>query len=700
MDYLPAERERGITIQSAAITFPWKGYSFNLIDTPGHADFTFEVERSLRVLDGAVTILDAVAGVEAQTEKVWLQADQRNLPRIIFINKMDRMGAGFGRTVREVATKLKRRPLVLQLPIFETGLDGGQFIGVLDLLNRQCLLWSPHSDGKEVEIIVLNKFRNTALIKEADRAMSAIVETLAELDENVINEYLEHEDLLKIAPQTLKKAIRRLCMDGSLTPVLTGAAFRNIGIQPLLDAIIDYLPSPKDCANPKIMLDDRDARLPDDHGACALAFKVIIDQQRGPMVFVRVYSGAISRGATLFNTTRKSKERVMRILHMFADDAREVESVQEGNIAVLLGLKDTKTGDTLVIASNNRRDVQLESIEVPPPVFMATLETNGASESKTLETALENLLREDPSLRVSNDEDTGQTRLSGMGELHLEIATARLVNDFKTKVKIGKLLIGYRETSTSMGHIEELYERSTSNGRSRVLMRVDLRPLPSEAIEKGANLLDGNLIDIALPGFHTNMKFAEEEARLAIRNGITAAMSRGIILGYPVHSVHLSIRVDQYENDTDLGCLSGAARVLSTHLMEKLGEQAMSVLEPIMSVTIAVDENSLGSVMNDLTGTRGGQVLALEDSVSVDKDEIQAVYAPPDSTFRPSEPGVSGVKENPSRVIRARVPLNEMIGYSRVLRALTGGRGTFTMSVANFEPVTQRKLQQMKQGTL
>lgn len=698
MDYLPAERERGITIQSAAITFPWNAHRFNLIDTPGHADFTFEVERSLRVLDGAITILDAVAGVEAQTEKVWAQANTRRLPRIIFINKMDRTGAGFGRTIREVAAKLRTRPVVLQLPLFESGLEGGQFIGVVDLLTRQCLVWSPKSNGKEVHSTALSLCENAEVIEESARAITAIVETLSELDEDVINEYLIHEDPRNIPVETLKKAIRRLCLDGSITPVLTGAAFRNIGVQPLLDAVIDYLPSPDDRGAPVALIDGRETELEDKHGPCALAFKVIVDQQRGPMVFVRVYSGSINRGSILYNTTTRTKERVMRILHMFADDAREVESILAGNIAVILGLKDTKTGDTLLLANKNEKNIQLEQIDIPPPVFLATLETSSTSETKALEAALENLLREDPSLRVTYDEDTGQTLLSGMGELHLEIASRRLTNDFKVKVDVGNLLIGYRETVTRQARIAEHYERTTSHGRSAVHMSVELQPLESRDFESKSELMDGNLINIRLPEDSSDIKLREEDAKLAVRNGASAALSRGLILGYPIHSARLSIEVAQYEVDTDLGALSGAARALSLHAMEKIGREQMSVLEPIMSVSIVVDDSNLGSVMNDLTGTRGGQVLALDETNCIANEQIFEVYAPPDSTIQHNEDLVPGGGMSATRVVRARVPLKEMIGYSRALRALTGGRGTFTMSVHNFEPVTRRTLQQLRNG--
>lgn len=693
MDYLPAERERGITIQSAAITFPWRDHRLNLIDTPGHADFTFEVERSLRVLDGAVTILDAVAGVEAQTEKVWKQADGRQLPRIVFINKMDRTGAGFGRTVNEIASKLRARPLVLQLPIFDSGLDGGTFIGVLDLLTEQCLVWPSNSDGKEVQVTPIAEYSNPDLQAESVVARTALVETLSELDEDVVNAYLEHEDIGKIPIETLRAAIRRVCLFGSVVPVFAGASFRNIGVQPLLDAIVAYLPSPLECPPVTTLVDGKRQELKADSISCALAFKVIVDPQRGPMVFVRVYSGTITRGSTLYNNSSKSKERAMKILQMYADEAREIESISAGNIAVILGLKDTKTGDTLILAKDSKNNnLSLQAIDIPPPVFIATLETNSLSESKSLELALDNLLREDPSLRINYEEETGQTLLSGMGELHLEIAGTRLVNDFKAKVEMGKLRIGYRETVNHSTSLSDTYERILSNGRSSVFLRLDLGPLEQDSVMSKSSLTDGNLIEVSIPEA-PHAEFSAEDARLALQNGASAALSRGLVLGYPMHSVHLRLGVERYESDTSLGALSSASRTFTQRALESIGIAGMSVLEPIMSVSIAVDDTNVGSVMNDLTGARAGQVLSLDDPDEV-TEQITSFYAPPDITFTVNDADLGQNRQK--RVIQARVSLKEMVGYSRALRTLTGGRGSFTMSVDKFEPMNDRALQQLR----
>ncbi|CCG82721.1 putative Translation elongation factor G2 [Taphrina deformans PYCC 5710] len=692
MDYLPAERERGITIQSAAITFPWRDHNLNLIDTPGHADFTFEVERALRVLDGAVTILDAVAGVEAQTEKVWRQANSRQIPRMIFVNKMDRVGAGFGRTVREVVNKLNCRPIVLQLPMFQSGLDGGDFIGLVDLLEQKCLVWPAGTDGKSVEVTDLEHYDNPALVGEAGRARAAMIETLSELDESVVDAYLEHEHSGAIPVQILKDSIRRLCLNGTLVPVFVGAAFRNIGVQPLLDGIMDYLPGPSDRPAAQIVEDGSPSTLKQDFGMCALAFKVIVDQQRGPMVFVRVYSGTITKGSVLYNNTAEVKERAMKVLQMYADEAREIDSIGAGNIAVILGLRHTKTGDTLTLAKSNKKaKIALQPIDVPPPVFIATLETSSASESKALELALDNLLREDPSLRVSYEEETGQTLLSGMGELHLEIAGNRLINDFKAKVEIGRLRIGYRETIEQAILCEDLVERVVGSTKSSARVRITLAPLDRDG-QDPRQLIDGNRFDILLPGT-PSPDFAAGDATFALRNGAAAALSRGLVLGYPLHSVHVTVSVGQYEPDTSLGSLSGAAQSLTQRAINQLGAASMAVLEPIMNVTVSTPEATLGTVMNDLTGTRGGQIMALDESEVVDQPTFE-VYAPPDATLDARKASVSAS----TRAVHARVPLKEMVGYSRALRTLTGGRGNFTMSVDTFEKMNQRGLQQLQQS--
>lgn len=695
MDYLPAERERGITIQSAAITFPWRDHRLNLIDTPGHADFTFEVERAIRVLDGAVTILDAVAGVEAQTEKVWRQANARGIPKMVFVNKMDRVGAGFGRTVREVGTKLRSQPLCLQLPIFEQGLDQGDFVGVVDLVQMQCLVWPTKSDGKDVTITSVSEYKNEQLVKEALKAREALVETLSDLDEDLFNSFLELEDPLKLPIHVLKSSIRRQCVGGKVIPVLAGASFRNIGVQPLLDAIIDYLPAPIDRPAPQLLVDGRETTIVShDHSLCALAFKVVYDQMKGPMIFVRVYAGTLTRGSTLFNSTTKTKERAMKIMQMYADEAREVDEIRAGNIGVVLGLKETRTGDTLVSTKDSRKSVQLQPIEVPPPVFIATVDSS--SDSKGLEIALDSLLREDPSLHLNYDEDTGQTLLSGMGELHLEIAANRLIEHFKAKAEIGKLRIGYRETVITSATVEESFDRILNNKRALVNMKVELDPVGNmnlgAAQTKKTNIFDinGNTVQIELPKA-ISTEYTRDDAMLAIRNGALVALSRGLLSSYPIHSTYLKVSVSNFEPETSLGALTSATRAFTLQALDNIGTLGMAILEPIMAVSVTVDEEALGSVMNDLSGTRGGQVLSLSGSEEVIAIESN-IYSPPDSTYT-----AGTLRSSPTSVIQARVPLKEMMGYSRALRSLTGGRGSFVMTVDQFEKMSKDRVKKIDQ---
>ncbi|ORY86407.1 P-loop containing nucleoside triphosphate hydrolase protein [Protomyces lactucae-debilis] len=687
MDYLPAERERGITIQSAAITFPWQDHKFNLIDTPGHADFTFEVERSLRVLDGAITILDAVAGVEAQTEKVWRQANKRQIPRLVFVNKMDRTGAGFGRTIREVGSKLAARPLVMQLPIFEQGTDQGDFIGVVDLVKLECLVWPKDSDGRQVAITPLDQYANDALRREAHQARTAMVDLLSELDEPVFDAFMESEDVLTISAQVLQAAIKRHCLEGNLVPAFAGASFRNIGVQPLLNAVIDYLPSPDERPKALVVVKGNERALVNDDPPCALAFKVIIDAQRGPMVFVRVYSGTIARGTMLLNTTTKSRERALKVLQMYADEAQEAETVSAGNIAVILGLKDTRTGDTLVSTKDSKTDFHLQPIDVPPPVFMATLEATTASETKALTAALDNLLREDPSLRVTHDEDTAQTLLSGMGELHLEIAANRLVNEFKARATVGKLRIGYRETVIRVATKSDFCERIVNGKRGAVQMTIQLEPLPEDYMPgKHEVLVDGNVVAVKLPSSKT--EFSKEEALLACQNGADIVLARGLILGYPLHGTKMTITVPEYDPDTTLASLVYASRSIGMATLQELGQDGMAMLEPIMSVAISVEESVLGQVMNDLSGTRGGHVLALDGVQNEDVPEQKSFYSPPDATMRSG----SASSQSQLRTMQAKVPLREMVGYSRALRSLTGGRGVFVMAVDKFERMSKERV--------
>ncbi|KAF9975861.1 Ribosome-releasing factor 2, mitochondrial [Actinomortierella ambigua] len=488
MDYMKQERERGITITSAAITFGWHDHKINLIDTPGHVDFTIEVERAIRVLDGAVTILDAVAGVEAQTETVWQQADRHDVPRIAFVNKMDRAGAGFGRTVREMRSRLGCRPVVVQIPLVETvatsasaSKHDAEFNGVVDVITMETLRWDADPNGtRVVRTPIDGSYPDKELYQEAVKARMALVEQLSALDETIVELFLTLEDHMAIEAKDLKAAIRRLTLSSTVVPVLCGASFRNIGVQPLMDAVVDYLPSPLD--RPSALGRTADGNLVeigkggDKERLCALAFKVIHDSRRGSMVFVRVYAGQLNERVQLWNSTTQSKERANKLLQMYAMDVEEIPHISKGNIGVILGLKDTRTGDTLLDAHDPRKGLVLSGIKVPSPVFFASVEPMSAADEKPVEEAIKALIREDPSLGVRVDEETGQTLLGGMGELHLEVAQDRLTSDFKVKAEMGRMRISFKETMRGAGTVSSVpkmeYDREILGKRAKARVGV------------------------------------------------------------------------------------------------------------------------------------------------------------------------------------------------------------------------------------
>ncbi|KAG0225269.1 Ribosome-releasing factor 2, mitochondrial [Actinomortierella wolfii] len=613
MDYMKQERERGITITSAAITFGWQDHKINLIDTPGHVDFTMEVERAIRVLDGAVTILDAVAGVEAQTETVWQQADRHDVPRIAFVNKMDRAGAGFGRTVREMHSRLGCRPLVVQIPLVETvatsasdSKHDAEFNGVVDVITMEALRWNADPNGTKVVRTPLDaSYPDKELYQEAVKARMALVEQLSAMDETIVELFLTLEDHMAIEAKDLKAAIRRLTLSSTVVPVLCGASFRNIGVQPLMDAVIDYLPSPLD--RPAAIGRMADGKLVeignggDKERLCALAFKVIHDARRGPMVFVRVYAGQLNERVQLWNSTTQSKERANKLLQMYAMDVEEIPHISKGNIGVILGLKETRTGDTLLDAHDPRKGLVLSGIKVPSPVFFASVEPLSTSDEKPVEEAIKALIREDPSLGMRVDEETGQTLLGGMGELHLEVAQDRLISDFKVKAEMGRMRISFKETMRGAGTVSSVpkmeYDREILGKRVKARVGVTVERLAgiedggvegeessvthetaetkntSKGKKKGAapatittvEEYDGNELVISLQepittGDEAGTAVAMEKAaaegiviptgstdlplpvlRSAVKNGMLSALSRGPLLGFA--QTHLRVRL-------------------------------------------------------------------------------------------------------------------------------------------------------------
>jgi elongation factor G len=797
-DFLPAERARGITIQSAAITFHWPPlppgttnqpqppasfdtvspssypHNVNLIDTPGHADFTFEVLRSLRVLDGAVCILDGVAGVEAQTEKVWTQAGHYHIPRIIFVNKLDRVGAAFSRTVKEIGARLHAWPAVCQIPWWQGG--KGDFVGIGDAVNLRGMLWKIGGDGRDIQAFGLEELEKTDgnFAEEIKKARIALVEILSEHDDAMVESFLEYdEDHLAIPGLHIMQSLRRIVLQTPQTviPVFAGASFRNIGVQPLLDAVVDLLPSPLERPDAEISIGPPTSTLsallsssaakpakssrkesttksqqlsvPEAKNltACALAFKVVNDPKRGVLVYVRVYSGSIDRGCTLYNTNLAMAERAPRLLKMYANDAVEVDSIGAGQIGVITGLKHARTGDTLIVykglqmkgsPSGALNTLQLRPINVPPPVFFTSIEPQSLSEQKHVLESLGILLREDPSLHLSVDEESGQTHLAGMGDLHLEIARDRLLNDFKAKARIGKIEIGYRETITAPApaYTHEL-NKPIAGKATRATISASVEPTDDSMmvpgsqeeaeIEDGAfattfKLPDTNTLHIS----HANLSrhdSASHKSHLpphlslpgilsSIQAGAAAALARGPFNGFPESNTRITITLDaatQLFPDTTPTAISMAARAaISTGLRTACAANPPTLMEPVMNVTIFVHESSLGSVVQDLSSARGGQVVSLDGAESSASAHDDMPRIDPGLIYAPPDPFASGVGDvgtglaDSQRQIVARVPLKEMVGYLNHLRALTGGRGTFVMAVDGFEKMgTQRQKEVM-----
>ncbi|RMX97394.1 hypothetical protein D0868_10658 [Hortaea werneckii] len=814
-DFLPAERARGITIQSAAISFAWPPtgtsqplpgshhitpHNLNLIDTPGHADFTFEVLRSLRVLDGAVCILDGVAGVEAQTEKVWAQASAYRIPRIVFVNKLDRDGAAFGKTVKEVGLRLRAWPAVCNLPWWNAE---GKLIGVGDVVGLQGMRYVEGGDGKQIDLVPLQELesQDAALASELRKARTALIELLSEHDDEMVEKYLEaDEDHLAISAADLTASLRRCTLHHPqmVVPVFAGASFRNVGVQPLLDSVIDLLPSPAERPDPEVSLGssgtkgglsaflsgkltaaaapersktsskavskDKATLALQNLEACALAFKVVADARRGVLVYVRVYSGAITRNAPLWNTILQSTERAQRLLKMYANDAIDIESIPAGQIGVIPGLKFARTGDTLVSYTGAHpkngppapiNTLQLRPIAVPPPVFFVSVEPNSLAEEKPIKEALALLLREDPSLHVSVDEESGQTHLAGMGELHLEIARDRLITDLKAKARIGSIEIGYRETLTNPSSTPQtsLFDREISGKSSKAACTASVSPITSQDEGDAAlhpknvhthifPLPDNNRLIISTPTLNPDGSPLDPDQHPslpdhlplptllhAFQTGVLAAFARGTSFGYPIHSVEVRLQFLPEEHlfpTSSSAAFSSAARLAVQAAMRDAvaaegggaGTGAV-MMEPLMLVRIAVEEASLGAVVHDLSSARGGAVVALGSHGSPEESEesgvgsaeheeeeeerfavdVARIYAPPDpfaggheiSSTTGAAGGLGGGDEAGTKQILARVPLKEMVGYLKHLRSLTAGRGTFTMVVDRFERMSGQR---------
>jgi elongation factor G len=724
-----------------------------------------------------VCILDGVAGVEAQTEKVWTQAGTYHIPMIIFVNKLDRVGAAFSRTVKEIGVRLHGWPAVCQIPWWQGG--NGDFVGVGDVVNLRGLLWQIGGDGRDIQAFGLKELSKTdgKFAEEIKKARIALVEILSEHDDIMVEHFLEHdEDHLAISGIQIMQSLRRVVLQApqKIIPVFAGASFRNIGVQPLLDAVVDLLPSPLERPDPEISISNQSSTLAAllsaapvekptkpakkqlkhaDQGmaiaevknltACSLAFKVVNDPKRGVLVYVRVYSGSIDRGATLYNTNLSLAERAPRLLKMYANDAVEVDSIGSGQIGVITGLKHTRTGDTLIVyrglqmkgsPPGGLNTLQLRPITVPPPVFFTSIEPHSLSEQKHVQESLGILLREDPSLHLSIDEESGQTHLAGMGDLHLEIARDRLLNDFKAKARIGKIEIGYRETiTTATAPFTFTLDKPIAGKQAKAGITASVEAMydhliipdsstqdaggetEDSAYETTYKLPDNNTLHISHPSLSRHDSSAHKTsipAHLslpgilsAIHSGASASLARGPFNGFPVANTRISITLSAPAHlfpETTPTALSMASRSAISASLRKATEDAPAVLmEPVMNVTIFVNEVSLGAVAQDISSSRGGQVLSLDGSDTTTTgagDEDTLTRIDPMLIYTPPDPFASGTGEmgnglgDSQRQIVARVPLKEMVGYLNQLRALTGGRGTFVMSVDGFERMgTQRQ---------
>ena len=635
MDWMEQEQERGITITSAATTCTWDGYTINIIDTPGHVDFTVEVERSLRVLDGAVAVFDGVAGVEPQSETVWRQADRCGVPRMCFVNKLDRTGADFYMCVDMIVSRLNAVPLVLQLPIG----NEADFIGVVDLVSMKALTWSAETPlGEEYSIEDIP----ADMQAQADEWREKLLETLSENDDEVMEKYLEGEEL---SVEEIKAGIRRATLAALVTPVLTGTAFKNKGVQPMLDAVVAYLPSPLDVEGIQghKMGDEEEimSRKPsEEEPFSALAFKIMSDPHLGKLTYVRVYSGKLQTGTQVLNSTKDRKERIGKIYRMHANKREEIDSTGAGDIVAVMGLKDTTTGDTLC---DPGKPVVLESMTFPEPVISVAIEPKTKSDQEKLGTAIQRLAEEDPTFRVSTNEETGQTIIEGMGELHLEVLVDRMKREFKVEANVGKPQVAYRETLTKpVEKVEYTHKKQT--GGSGQFGRVIINVEPNTE-EGGGYLFENKVTGGRIP----------REYIPSVDAGCQEAMENGILAGYPMVDVKVTL-LDGAYHDVDSSEL--AFKIAGSMAFKEAANRAKpALLEPMMAVEVTTPEDFMGDVIGDLNSRRG-QVQAMEER--------------------------SG-----ARVVKALVPLSEMFGYVGDLRSRTQGRASYSMQFDSYAQVPQ-----------
>ena len=638
MDYMEQEQERGITITSAATTAFWNGHRINIIDTPGHVDFTVEVERSLRVLDGSVAVFSAVDGVQPQSETVWRQADKYNVPRMAFLNKMDRVGADFNMCVNDIKEKLGGNGVPIQLPI---GAEDN-FEGIIDLVTMKEYLFKDETMGADYEVVDIR----AELLDDAQAAREHMIESVVETDDELMEKYFGGEE---ISEEEIKKALRAATIEGTVVPVLCGTAFKNKGIQPLLDAVVAYMPSPLDINGGKIKGTDPKTEEPieremgDDAPFSALAFKIITDPFVGRLSFFRVYSGVLEKGSYVLNSTKGKKERMGRLLQMHANKREELDVVYSGDIAAAVGLKDTTTGDTLC-AEN--APIILEKMEFPDTVIQIAVEPKTKADQEKMGTALSKLAEEDPTFKVSTNQETGQTLIAGMGELHLEIIVDRMKREFKVEANVGKPQVAYRETINGLADIEEKYAKQ-SGGRGQyghVKMKVEANH------GKGYEFVN-EITGGAIP----------REYIPAVDKGIQEALEAGVVAGYPVQDIKVTLYDGSY-HEVDS---SEMAFKIAGSMAVKKGLRAANpvLLEPIFKVEVTTPEEYMGDVIGDLNSRRG-QVSGMTD-------------------------------RNNAKIISAEVPLSQMFGYATDLRSKTQGRASYSMEFEKYVEVPKNIAQQV-----
>jgi len=629
MDWMPQEQERGITITSAATTAFWRDHRINIIDTPGHVDFTVEVERSLRVLDGAVAVFDAVAGVEPQTETVWRQGNKYGVPRICFVNKMDRVGANFERCVEMIKDRLNAVPLVVQLPL---GIES-EFRGVIDLVRMRAVVWEEGMGDRFHDEEIPD-----ALVGAAEKAHHQLIDVLSNFDDELMERYIQEEE---ITSDLLVRSIRQATIASAIVPVLCGSAFKNKGVQPLLDAVVDFLPSPIDIPpaagtslNGQEVL-ERAAS--DDEPFSALAFKIMTDPFVGKLTYFRVYSGTLDKGATVLNSTKDKRERLGRILLMHANHREDIDRVATGDIVAAVGFKNTTTGDTLCDAAH---PIVLESLEFPDPVIHVAVEPKTKADQEKMSRALYALSEEDPTFRVRSDPETGQTVISGMGELHLEVLVDRMLREFKVDANVGKPEVAYRETIRKPAQrVEARYVRQTGGRGQYGHVVIDVEPLGPGGGYEFVDKITGGVIP--------------KEYIPAVDAGIQDALAGGVVAGYPVEDLRVSLVFGSYH---EVDSSEMAFRIAGSMAIKEAVRRADPVLlEPIMAVEVVTPEEYMGDVIGDLSARRG---------------RVE---------------GMDQIGSN--QVIRAQVPLSEMFGYATDLRSRTQGRATYTMQFHAYQEV-------------